>query len=91
LEEVKRILGKRRWTFRNADRMNLLIELVRIRTTTTPTKGDFAKTLRRQLSKVQPRFSARRPVGVPPLRGAAPCQDAGVSSSLSKVEVGVEW
>ncbi|SFK51400.1 hypothetical protein [Geodermatophilus ruber] len=31
LEEVERILAQRRWTFRNAARMNQLLELVRIR------------------------------------------------------------
>ena len=51
LEEVKRVLGKRRWTFRNAARMNLLLELVRIRYNRTATEADFIKTLRRQLAK----------------------------------------
>lgn len=51
LEEVKRVLGKRRWTFHNAARMNLLLELVRIRYNRDATEADFAKTPRGQLAE----------------------------------------
>ncbi len=49
LEAVKGLLGARRWTFRNADRMNLLLELARIRYNREPTEDDFAAQLRQQL------------------------------------------
>ena len=50
LEEVKRIVGQRRWTFRNADRLNLLLELARIRYNRDATEDDFAAELRAQLA-----------------------------------------
>ncbi len=49
LEEVKRILGRRRWTFRNAARMNQLLDLVRVRYDRAATEADFSATLRREL------------------------------------------
>jgi hypothetical protein len=50
LEEVKRLVGARRWTFRNADRMNLLLELARIRYNREATEDDFAAELRQHLA-----------------------------------------
>jgi hypothetical protein len=50
LEEVKRILGRRSWTFRNAKRMNLLLELVRVRYNRGVTEADFARALRKSHS-----------------------------------------
>ncbi len=46
LEEVRRVLGSRRWTFRNAQQMNMLLELVHIRYNRTATQAQFASTLR---------------------------------------------
>lgn len=51
LREVKRILAPRRWTFRNAARMNLLLELVRIRYNRQGSAAAFAGELRRTLAK----------------------------------------
>jgi hypothetical protein len=50
LEEVKRIIGERRWTFRNQARLNELLELVRIRYNRSVTEADFTRTLRGQLA-----------------------------------------
>jgi hypothetical protein len=50
LEEVKRVLGSRSWTFRNAQRMNALLELVRVRYNGTSNEAQFATTLRTTLS-----------------------------------------
>lgn len=49
LEEVKRVLAQRRWTFRNAARMNQLLELVRIRYNHSTDEGGFVAALRGQL------------------------------------------
>jgi hypothetical protein len=83
LEEVKRILGKRRWTFRNADRMNLLLELVRIRYNRAATEADFAAELRKKLAdgtalkglRHDPRLPGRR-VSISSLRAWMPQQPA---------------
>jgi len=50
LEEVRRILSSRRWTFRNAERMHVLLELVRVRYNRSATEADFATALRRGLT-----------------------------------------
>lgn len=52
LEEVKRILSQRRWTFRNAARMNQLLELVRIRYNRSADQSDFAAALRNELTQL---------------------------------------
>ena len=83
LEEVKRILGTRRWTFRDADRMNLLLELVRIRYNRDADETDFAKTLGKQLADGtapsglghDPRLPGRR-VSTSSLRAWMPQQPA---------------
>jgi hypothetical protein len=51
LEEVKRILGRRSWTFRNAERMNVLLELVRVRYNRAATQAGFAQALRQHLAE----------------------------------------
>ena len=83
LEEAKRILGKRRWTFRNADRTNLLLELVRIRYNRAATEADFAAELRKKLAdgtapkglRHDPRLPGRR-VSISSLRAWMPQQPA---------------
>jgi hypothetical protein len=51
LEEVKRLLGKRRSTFGNAERVNVLLGLDRSRCNRVATEADFVAELRKQLSK----------------------------------------
>jgi len=50
IKEVKRVLASRSWTFRNAQRMNALLELVRVRYNGTASEAQFATTLRTTLS-----------------------------------------
>jgi hypothetical protein len=84
LEEVRRILAQRRWTFRNAARMNQLLELVRIRYNHAADESDFASALRGQLLDsprparavaADPRLPGRR-VSASSLRAWMPQQPA---------------
>jgi hypothetical protein len=80
---VKRILSKRRSTFRNADRMNALLEFGRTRYNRGATEADFTTTLRKALSKGaspaslrhDPRLPGRR-VSTSSLRAWMPQQPA---------------
>jgi len=62
LEEVKRIIGERRWTLRNQARLNQLLELARIRYNRSVTEADFVATLRGHLES-QP-YGAQPPHAV---------------------------
>jgi hypothetical protein len=84
LEEVKRIVGRRSWTFRNGERLNLLLELVRVRYNGTATEADFAAALRKSLADgnrpahqvaLDPRLPNRR-VSSSSLRAWVPQQPA---------------
>jgi hypothetical protein len=83
LEEVKRLLGKRRWIFRIAERVNVLLGLARIRCNRVATEADFGAELRKQLSKGaapaglrhDPRLPGRR-VSASSVRARMPQQPA---------------
>jgi hypothetical protein len=81
-EEVKRIVGRRSWTLRNAERLNLLLELVRVRYNRTATEADFAAALRKSLADgKRPAHQVAMDPRLPNRRVSVPASGRGCRSS----------
>ena len=65
-QDVRAMLERRKWTFRNRDRMNLLLELVRLRLNRHDDPIKWAALIR---AHIRPHRSERRPIRLGPVHG----------------------
>ena len=53
IADVRQMLERRRWTFRNLSRMNHLLELIRLHLNRQDNSGDWAKVIREELARLE--------------------------------------
>jgi hypothetical protein len=53
IADIRQMLERRRWTFRNATRMNHLLELIRLHLSRQDNPSDWAKVIREELGRLE--------------------------------------